>query len=389
MVVALVVIGVIAVLAVVVAVRTYRNAGRARRTSDSLNRTVSDMRRTLDELEADRQATETVLSSMEEGVVLIGSASAIRLMNDAAERHLGVHPGTLAGLRPSSLQEAVRAAASEGRSRIVEVETGAPSRWLRASAIPVGDRSVLLVVRDVTESHRIEAVRRDFVANASHELKTPAASIQAAAETIRTSAKDDPTVAARFASQLEREAVRLSRIVADLLDLSRLEGGSTLDEAVALDAVVREEAERFELQAEDAQVALAFSAPAVPAVRGSDRDLSLMVRNLVDNAIRYTKPGGRVDVSVRAEDGRVVLSVADTGVGIPTRDLPRIFERFYRVDRARSRETGGTGLGLAIVKHIAENHGGDVDVASELGRGTTVTVTLPAAPGGAGGGPPD
>ncbi|MFB3739795.1 MAG: sensor histidine kinase [Candidatus Velamenicoccus archaeovorus] len=378
----LVVLGVIVLLAAIAAVVTSQRADHARRTAESLGRTVNALQRRLDELEGDRQATDTVLSSMEEGVVLVGSVGGIRLMNAAAERHLGVHPATLSGLRPTALQDAVRATSSDGRSRVVEVETGAPSRWLRGSAIAVGDGSVLLVVRDVTEARRIEEVRRDFVANASHELKTPVASIRAAAETIRTSAHEDPSVVTRFAQQLEREAVRLSRIVSDLLDLSRLEGGSTLEASVAMDALAREETERLAPEAREAGVDLTCSTAAVPAVRGSDRDLSLLVRNLVDNAIRYTRRGGRVDVSVEADDGRVVLTVADTGLGIPTRDLPRVFERFYRVDRARSRETGGTGLGLAIVKHVVENHGGTVDVTSELGHGSTFTVTLPAAPEG-------
>jgi signal transduction histidine kinase len=242
------------------------------------------------------------------------------------------------------------------------------------------DAAVLLVVRDVTEARRLEAVRRDFVTNASHELKTPAASIQAAAETIGTAAVHDPAVVPRFAAQLEREALRLSRIVSDLLDLSRLESGSALEEQVALDAVLRDEAERFEGPAAEAGVALSMDAEMVPRVRGSARELALMVRNLVDNAIRYTRPGGRVDVRLAPADGEVVLTVADTGVGIPSRDLGRVFERFYRVDRARSRETGGTGLGLSIVKHVVENHGGTVTVRSELGVGSTFEVRLPAAP---------
>jgi signal transduction histidine kinase len=149
---------------------------------------------------------------------------------------------------------------------------------------------------------------------------------------------------------------------------------------VALDAIVRDEGERFEEPAAEAGVGLSVEAAAVPRIRGSARDLALLVRNLVDNAIRYTAPGGKVNVELTTEDGEVVLAVADTGLGIPHRDLPRIFERFYRVDRARSRETGGTGLGLSIVKHVAENLGGRVDVTSELGQGTRFEVRLPASP---------
>ncbi len=318
---------------------------------------------------------------MEEGILLAEPSGSIRFANPALERLLGSGPSGGAGLAPARLRDAVRAAAAEHVPVPVELEVGVPTRALRGAAIPVGEEgSVLVVLRDVTEAKRLEAVRRDFVANASHELKTPSAAIQAAAETIRTVAFEDPAVVPRFAEQLEREAVRLSRIVSDLLDLSRLEGGSELDERVALHDLVREEGDRFRGPAAEASVELAVDAKTAPPVRGSARDLALLVRNLVDNAVRYTRPGGRVDVSVGPDDGEVVLTVADTGIGIPTRDLPRVFERFYRVDRARSRETGGTGLGLSIVKHVVENHGGRVRVESELGQGTTFEVRLPALP---------
>ncbi len=368
-------------MAVAVAIRERRSADRSRQASELLERSAQELQQRVSALDEDRTTMENVLSSMEEGVVLVGPTGHVRLSNAAAERLLGTVPLTVSGLLPVAFQEAARKAAAGGAGVGVEVETGSPSRWTRATALPVGDDgSVLLVVRDVTEARRLEAVRRDFVANASHELKTPAASIQAAGETIRTAARDDPSVIPRFAEQLEREAVRLSRIVSDLLDLSRLETGDELDEDVELDQVVKEERERFEEAAHEGGLTLSIDLGSVSPIRGSARDLSLLVRNLVDNAIRYTKRGGRVDVSVMRDGDEVVLSVADTGVGIPTRELPRIFERFYRVDRARSRETGGTGLGLSIVKHVVENHDGTVSVTSELGRGTCFEVRLPAAP---------
>jgi signal transduction histidine kinase len=217
------------------------------------------------------------------------------------------------------------------------------------------------------------------VANASHELKTPAATIQAAAETLRQAAEDDPAAVPRFASQLEREAVRLSRIVADLLDLSRLETGSSLDELVSLGAAVREEWRRLQEAADQAGVGVTIRTEGERPVRGSQRDLALLVRNLIDNAIRYSHEGGEVLVAVEPDGDDVTLSVSDTGIGIPSRDISRIFERFYRVDRARSRETGGTGLGLAIVKHVVENHSGSIAVETELGRGTTFRIRFPAS----------
>ncbi len=317
---------------------------------------------------------------MDDGVVLFDGGGRRAFANTAAADLLGRLPPDAGSLLPSEFQRAVARASYVGAVVEAEAETGTPPRVLRASATPAGgDGAVLLVVHDVTEAIRLDAVRRDFVTNASHELKTPAAAIQAAAETIRDAAKDDPTAVPRFAEQLERESMRLSRIIADLLDLSRLESGSQGDELVRLDALAREECARCEDQTTAAGVTLSVHAGEVRPVRGSPRDLALLVRNLVDNAIRYTKRGGVIDVTVDTVDGDVMLTVRDTGIGIATREMPRVFERFYRVDRARSRETGGTGLGLAIVKHVAENLGGTVAVRSELGRGSTFEVRLPPA----------
>jgi two-component system phosphate regulon sensor histidine kinase PhoR len=347
--------------------------------SSTLNRMAA---RLSDEIRSAREEQETrdlILSSMEEGVLFTGREGDVVFANAALERHLGGRPDRIADLFPPDLREALSTATREGQPVGFEVELSRPARWIRGSAVPVGsDGSALLVVRDVTRARQVEAVRRDFVTNASHELKTPAASIQATAEAIRLAADEDPEAVPRFARQLEREAVRLSRIVADLLDLSRLESGSALGEAVELSTVVREEAERFRDRAEEAGVELSVEAPGRAFVRGSRRDLGLLVRNLVDNAIRYTRPGGRVEVRLDAEDGQAVVRVRDTGIGIPIRDLPRVFERFFRVDRGRSRDTGGTGLGLSIVKHVAENHGGSARATSELGRGSEFEVRLPA-----------
>ena len=327
---------------------------------------------------------------MQDGVLLFDGAQRTVFANDALGRLLGSRPEALGQLLPASLRQTVRRVIQNSGPEITEIEVGSPTRWLRVTATSAGtDSSVLVVIADVTEARRLDSVRRDFVANASHELKTPAASIQAAAETLLHVWQDDPAAVPRFAEQLEREAVRLSRIVADLLDLSRLESGSELEERVHLDALVREESSRFEELAMEAGLHIEVDAPAVPAVTGSGRDLSLLVRNLLDNAIRYTRADGTIIASVAADNGSVVLRVSDTGSGIPSKDLTRVFERFYRVDRARSRETGGTGLGLAIVRHVAENHGGTVSVTSELGRGSTFEVRLPAGmPEGARSGAP-
>jgi signal transduction histidine kinase len=376
----LAVVAVLGALALGLAVRERLGRTRAERAREETERTGNELERRIDELAENRAAMETVLSSMRDGVILVSSVGGVRLVNEAAERLLGGRPATLAGIRPTELQRIVWSTSTESRPQQVDVESGVPTRSLHAEAVPVADGSVLLIMRDVTEAARLERMRRDLVANASHELKTPAASIQAAAETIGIAVTDDPEAVPRFARQLERDAARLSRIVSDLLDLSRLEGGSELRDAVSLAEVIAEDLERFATVARDTGVVLETScAPNVPPVRGSRRDLALMVENLVDNAIRYTKEGGRVEILLAGSPPAVVFTVRDTGIGIPTRELPRVFERFYRVDRARSRDTGGTGLGLSIVRHVVENHGGSVEVESELGRGSTFTVRLPAA----------
>lgn len=332
------------------------------------------------EAEEERQVRDLILSTMNEGVLLIGRDAGVAFANDAIARHLPSAPTSVDAVLPLALRTAINESRERREPTSVLVETGVPARWLRGTITPAADDATLVVVRDVTQQRQLENVRHDFVANASHELKTPAATIQAVAETLGRAAEDDPEAVPRFASQLEREAVRLSRIVADLLDLSRLESGSALDEIVSLGAAAREEGKRLEESAEQAGVTLQIRTESEQPIRGSQRDVALLVRNLIDNAIRYSHEGGSVTVRVDSDGEEVTLRVSDTGIGIPSRDIPRIFERFYRVDRARSRETGGTGLGLAIVKHVVENHGGSVDVESELGRGTTFRVRLPGAP---------
>ena len=357
---------------------------RSRRAVATATERARRAEREADEREASREGERrdhadllVALDAMEDGLVLLDADGRVLTTNAAADDLLGGRPTAAAALAPVALQGLV-AAAAEGPA-VLDIEVGAPTRVLRGSARRCGEAGqVLLVLRDVTDAARIDAIRRDFVANASHELKTPVATIRATAETLRTAALEDAAAVPTFAERIESEAVRLARIVADLLDLTRLEGGSDLEGEVDLAAVLAEETERLAPEAAAAGIAVDVAAEGAARVRGSARDLSLLVRNLLDNAIRYADGGGTVRASARRDGDEVTLAVADDGVGIPTRDLPRVFERFYRVDRGRSRETGGTGLGLAIVRHVAENHGGRASIESELGRGTTVRVSLPA-----------
>jgi signal transduction histidine kinase len=232
------------------------------------------------------------------------------------------------------------------------------------------------------ELQRVNKIRRDFVANVSHELKTPATSLRLLAESLEETIDEDPVQARLFAAQLKKETGRLSQLINDLLDLTRLESQERVENPVPVDvrSVLMTVLARMRRAARKKNITLQwkrFGRAAQYTVYGDETQLTSMFTNLVDNAVKYTPPGGRVEVTGGCEDSEIVIRVSDTGIGIPEGKLPRIFERFYRVDKARSKETGGTGLGLSIVKHIAENHGGRVTVESTLGEGSTFTVYLP------------
>lgn len=257
---------------------------------------------------------------------------------------------------------------------------------------PLGVDLVLVSALDQTELRRVEAVRRDFVANISHELKTPVGALALLAETVQEAA-DDPEAVRRFAGRMQHESTRLTTLVQELITLSRIQGGEPVAEPtpVSLDDVVGEAIDRCQYAARAKDIALVRGGHDGVRVLGDEELLVTALRNLVDNAIAYSPDHTRVAASVRRAGGSVALSVADQGMGIAEGDRERIFERFYRVDPARSRATGGTGLGLAIVKHVATNHGGEVAVRSEEGSGSTFTITVPAyddARGGAAGSSP-
>jgi two-component system sensor histidine kinase SenX3 len=354
-----------------------RSARRAASIAEAAERWRDEADRRLTETERDRSTREAILSSMEDGVLLFDQDGSVVYQNGRARQLLGSGLDNAQSLLQPALRELVTTAASDATPQPVEVFAGPAPRTLLTTASRISEGQTLLMLRDVTHARMMEAVRRDFVANASHELKTPVASIQALAETLVDAASNDPDEVPRFAAQLEREAIRLSRIVSDLLDLSRLEGEVVTMAEVRLDRLVAEEVGRLKPRAEEAGLRIESHLTEPAIVRGSARDLSLLTRNLLENAVQYTREGGKIAVSVRAEDGAAILEVSDTGIGIPAREQARIFERFYRVDRARSRETGGTGLGLSIVKHVVENHGGTVRVKSEVGLGSSFIVRLP------------
>lgn len=320
------------------------------------------------------------LERVSEAVVVCDAAGEIVFSNGLASTYLG-------GRRADALAEQqirrLLDVALEGESSTVDLDLfGPPRRTLVLRAFPLDDGERLVgaavVIDDVSERRRVEAMRRDFVANISHELKTPIGALGLLAETLAD--EEDVAVLHRLAARLHAEAFRVGRIIDDLLDLSRIEAEEAPSrEPVAVDVVVGQAVERVRGAAEARAIAVdAADVPRGLHVVGDRRQLVSAVFNLLENAVKYSEPGSSVELRVRAEGRTVDIEVRDHGIGIPSRDLERIFERFYRVDRARSRDTGGTGLGLAIVRHVAANHGGEVHVDSREGEGSTFVLRLPA-----------
>jgi len=243
----------------------------------------------------------------------------------------------------------------------------------------VGEEGLIaILVFDDSEFHRLDSMRRDFVANISHELKTPIGALSILAEAV-LEASDDPTAIKKFASRMQIEATRLSELVQEVINLSRLQDEDPLKSAVVLDVanIAREAIDECRLAADKQQIEIVFADEEVCYVLGDKSQLRMAMSNLIKNAINYSPTSTRVGIGINCQDDLVEFTVTDQGVGIPEKDLERIFERFYRVDPARSRETGGTGLGLSIVKHVASNHGGDISVWSLEGQGSTFTLRLP------------
>jgi two-component system phosphate regulon sensor histidine kinase PhoR len=354
---------------------------------------------TISALNVERERLEAILRGMVEGVVVIDLVGTVVLMNARAREVLGLPvDGVWRGrplvelVRDPGLADVVRqvAAGAPVTSRDVTLEaSGGLMLQVNAARLRGVDErpfGFVLVLHDVTELRRLEVVRRDFVANVSHELRTPLTAIKGYAETLLGPAGDERETARRFLGVIDRHSERLGRLIDDLLTLSDLELGRTALRlgTVAVGSVIDDVLQILGEPARRKGLRLAADvASDVPPAHADGDRLRQVLINLVDNGIKYTPSGGRVLVRARRGTGAhanlVEIAVEDTGVGIPTQDLPRLTERFFRVDKARSRELGGTGLGLAIVKHIVQGHGGALHIASALGEGTTVTAHLPVA----------
>jgi len=360
--------------------------------SSAFNATAERLEEDVARVRAERARLATVLDGMVEGVFALDATETVRFVNRAGRALLGVGPDEAVEGKPIHLLvrdpgflALARAAITQGEVREAEIVwDGAPKRLLHVRGAPVRDAGpgAILLVGDVSTLRRLERMRSDFVANVSHELRTPLAAIAGAAETLADGALADPVAGPGFVATIGRHADRLKALVDDLLTLSRLESTPESIERVPVDfaAVVRQACDAVATRAREGGLTLEVRADGAVRVLGDPEALRRLVDNLVVNAVTYTPSGGFVRVELARADGRALLTVADSGIGIGAEHIARIFERFYRVDKARSRGKGGTGLGLSIVKHAVNLHGGDITVQSRPGAGSTFTVTIPLAP---------
>jgi two-component system phosphate regulon sensor histidine kinase PhoR len=352
-----------------------------------LNGAAAAMQRSIEVLTHERAQLEALLNASSDAIVAVDTEGRIVYLNDAA-RHLFAQAGVNAVghafievVRDHDLNQLVIDAARSRQRSVRVVAYGQAQRWLQATAVPIehaGLWAALAVFHDLTEVRRLDSVRRDFISNVSHELRTPLAGIRAASETLQEGALEEPAAAHEFLGHIQRETDRMTQLVEELLELSRIESGAAPMHFTQLDAsvLITDTVRRFGQQAERASLALEAEVPVQPLpIIGDAERLERALGNLVANAIKFTPAGGRVKVSARESGPDVAISVSDTGVGIEPQQKARVFERFYKADRGRG--SGGTGLGLAIVKHIVLAHEGTVSVDSLPGRGSTFTMRLP------------
>lgn len=367
-----------------------RSSGELRKLAETLNTMAAEISRRIREAELRRLELEAAFRDIPEAIMVTDGKGNITRMNPLAERLMGVAGFSAAGMRLSELpagaelSSAALKALSSGQEVSFELETAAaPGVTLGVSASPIREKGVIggcvLTARDVTETRRLEAMRRDFVANVSHELKTPLTAIRGCAETLLDGALDDKEHGPGFARSIHEQALRLENLVSDLLRISYAESGRA--ELHRSEFALREMAGEAAAALKDRinKRRIGFENAVPPGLRlTADRDkLAQVLVNLLDNAVKYNNDGGKIKLSAEDLGNRLKVTVADTGLGIPAAHLPRIFERFYRADKARSRELGGTGLGLSIVKHIIEQHGGTVGVESAETAGSKFWFILP------------
>ena len=356
----------------------------------SLNQTAARLDRTIRTLTEERNLSSAILGSMVEGVAVVNAAERLAFANqsfaDILELDVPPKPGSslLEVARQTEMIEAVRRVLA-GESRVeAEITTGTLRQHFFAATVAAvhadNNLGAVIVLHDITALRKLERVRRDFVANVSHEFRTPLTAIQGFAETLLEGAMDDPQHRDRFLGIIVEHSRRLARLTEDLLELSKMDADRLELEIrrVSVTQLIESCLETTRHRAQEKELELVFKTPdRVPDIAGDRRRLAEVLQNLLDNAVQYTLSRGKITVSAQARDTEVVITVSDSGIGIPKADQSRIFERFYRVDAARSREAGGTGLGLSIAKHIVEAHGGRIWVESELGQGSHFHFSVP------------
>ncbi len=357
-----------------------------------INHAADEQQQRLGELARDRARTDAILTALDDGVLAVDHRGIVVLANSRLAEALDLNGPIgrhyLEAVRQREVESLIEEVLRTGERSQADVELLRLGRVYSITGAPFPDaqgapHGAVLTFNDATERHRVERIRRDFVANASHELRTPLTSIRGFVEALEDGALEDPATARRFLAKVRTHADRMTALVDDLLELSRLEQGDRAPQWVdtRLQEVAREVVASFEELAARKRVSVRLEDCGAPPVTSDPERLRRILENLVDNAVKYTREGGHVTLSVRASpDGGAGVEVADDGPGIAPEHVGRIFERFYRVDKARSRELGGTGLGLSIVKHLAEGMAASVSVESAPGRGSRFTVLLPARP---------
>jgi two-component system phosphate regulon sensor histidine kinase PhoR len=352
----------------------------------ALNAAAESFGRVIDSLTRERAQLEALLNASSDATVAVDTGGGVVYLNDAARRLFPSSGDALdrpfiEAVRDHDLNDLVLAAARRGERSVRVVAYGQAQRWLQATAVPIegaGKWAALAVFHDLTEVRRMEGMRRDFISNVSHELRTPLAGIRAAAETLQEGALDDHDAAHEFLGHIQRETDRMTQLVEELLELSRIESGAAPMHFAQIDAsaLITDTVRRFARQAERAGLRLEARTPAGPLpIIGDAERLERALGNLVANALKFTPAGGAVTLSAEATNHEIAISVSDTGIGIEPDQQSRVFERFYKADRGRG--GAGIGLGLAIVKHIILAHEGTVAVESRAGRGSTFTMRLP------------
>jgi two-component system phosphate regulon sensor histidine kinase PhoR len=362
-----------------------------RELTDTLQRHLQTLNGRLRDLSEERSELAAILKEMTEGVMVINPQGKIRLVNKAMEGMFHLSAKDAVGrpaielLRHEGLNRMITEVLDEGINLAQEITFVLPEERtyrIQASIIvePFRPLGAVFVFHDITEIRRLERVRRDFVANVSHELRTPMTSILGYVEALLEGAWDEPVQRAEFLRILHRQTDRMNNIISDLLVLSQIESGryEWKRDEIPISEWVTRTADLFQPAAIQKRLSLSVAVPdGMGTLIGDSEKLTGVVSNLIDNAIKYTPEGGAIRVETASTDHGIEMTVRDTGIGIPPKDISRIFERFYRVDRARSRQLGGTGLGLSIVKHVVDAHGGKVRVVSIPGKGTVFSVFLP------------